>query len=172
MKSIMSRAAKPLSILAMTACFATAAVAQGVKIGAVNVDAVVRDSAMAKSITAKLEQDFSKRENALKDQVKKLQDAAKKFEAEAPTLPESQRVTRQRALVEEDRELQRQQRAFNEDLALRKNEGYQQVIEKLNRVLKTLAEEEKYDLIIQEAAYVNPKIDITDRVIERLNASK
>ncbi|GAA6141239.1 OmpH family outer membrane protein [Hydrogenophaga sp. 5NK40-0174] len=172
MKSIISRAAKPLSMLVLTACVATSALAQGVKIGAVNVDRIMRDSAMAKSITAKLEQDFSKREKELQNQLDALKKAFADFERTAPTLPESQRVSKQRSLVEEERELQRKQRAFHEDLALRKNEGVQLVIEKVNKVLKTMAEEEKYDLIIQEAAYINPKLDITERVIDRLNDSK
>jgi outer membrane protein len=85
-------------------------------------------------------------------------------------LSESQRNTRQRQLVEQDREFQRKRREFQEDLNSRKNEELQSVIERANRVVKALAEAEKYDLIIQEAVYVNPKHDITDKVIKSLNA--
>jgi outer membrane protein len=86
-------------------------------------------------------------------------------------LSESQRNTRQRQLVEQDRELQRKRREFQEDLNSRKNEELQLVIERANRVVKALAEAEKYDLIVQEAVYVNPKHDITDKVIKALNAA-
>jgi outer membrane protein len=72
--------------------------------------------------------------------------------------------------VEQDREFQRKRREFQEDLNSRKNEELQSVIERANRVVKALAEAEKYDLIIQEAVYVNPKHDITDKVIKSLNA--
>ena len=91
--------------------------------------------------------------------------------SEAPTLAESQRVARQRALVDQDRDFQRKRREFQEDLNARKNEELQQVYERANRVVKQVAEAEKYDAILQEAIYINPKHDITDKVIKALNAS-
>ncbi len=146
--------------------------AQSLKIGALNIERVLRDSSTAKAVSAKLEQDFSKREKDLQANVAQLKTASEKFEREAPTLPESQRVARQRQLVDQDRELQRKQREFQEDLSARKNEGFQQVVEKLNRTLKQVAESEKYDLIIQEAAYINPKLDITDKVMSIMDSAK
>jgi outer membrane protein len=87
-------------------------------------------------------------------------------------LSDSQRAARQKALVEQDRDFQRKRREFQEDLNARKNEELQQVIERTNRVIRQVAEQEKYDLVIQEAVYINPKHDITDKVIRALNASK
>lgn len=146
--------------------------AQEVRIGAVNLDSIVRDSALAKSLTAKLEQDFSPREKEIQALGVQLKSSSEKFEREAPTLPEAQRITRQRQLVEQDREFQRKQREFQEDLALRKSEALQQVVDRANRALKKVAEAEKYDLIIQDAAYINPKLDITAKVIDALNSAK
>jgi len=107
--------------------------------------------------------------NDLANQLKTLSD---KFEREAPTLAESQRNARQKQLVDQDRDFQRKRREFQEDLNARKNEELQQVIERANKVVKTLAETEKYDLILQESVYVNPKHDITDKVIKALNAAR
>jgi outer membrane protein len=73
-------------------------------------------------------------------------------------------------LVDQDREFQRKRREFQEDLNARKNEELQQVLERANKVVKQVAETEKYDLILQEAVYVNPKHDITDKVIKVLNS--
>jgi outer membrane protein len=95
---------------------------------------------------------------------------SEKYERDAPTLSESQRVSRQKQLVEQDRDLQRKRREFQEDLNARKNEELQQVLERANRVVKQVAESEKYDAIFQEAVYINPKHDITDKVIKALNA--
>ncbi|HAJ12187.1 MAG: OmpH family outer membrane protein [Hydrogenophaga sp.] len=172
MKTFFHTSVTRLVALAAAALVATSAAAQGAKIGAVNVDRILRDSAVAKAVTAKLEQDFSKREKDLQAQATQLKAASEKLEREAPTLPESQRMTRQRQLIEQDRDLQRKQREFQEDLSLRRNEGLQQVLEKVNRVLKQVAETEKYDLIVQEAAYINPRLDITDKVLEALNNAK
>ena len=145
--------------------------AQEFKVGIVNLDRIFREANTAKSAQVKLEQEFSKREKELNDNASQLKTASEKFEREAPTLPESQRATRQKQLVDQDRDFQRKRREFQEDLNSRKNEELQTVIERANKVVKALAEAEKYDLIVQEAVYVNPKLDITDKVIRSLNAS-
>jgi outer membrane protein len=144
----------------------------GAKVGAVNVERILRDSSTAKAVSAKLEQDFSKRERDLRASADQLRQAVEKFERESPTLPESQRAPRQRQLVDQERDLQRRQRDFQEELNLRRNEALQQVVEKLNRVIRTIAEAEKYDLIVQEAYYVSPRVDITDRVMSQLDSGK
>ena len=87
-------------------------------------------------------------------------------------MPESQRVARQRQLVSQDQELQRKQREFQEDLNMRKNEELQQVLERANRVIQQIAESEKFDLIIQEVVYVHPRHNITEKVINGLNAAR
>ena len=145
--------------------------AQEFKIGIVNLDRIFREANSAKSAQTKLEQEFGKREKDLNDISAQLKTLSDKFEREAPTLAESQRATRQKQLVEQDRDFQRKRREFQEDLSARKNEELQQVIERANRVVKALAEAEKYDLIVQEAVYVNPKHDITDKVLRSLNAA-
>ena len=145
--------------------------AQEFKIGIVNLDRIFREANSAKSAQAKLEQEFGKREKDLNDVAAQLKTLSDKYEREAPTLSETQRVTRQKQLVDQDRDFQRKRREFQEDLNARKNEELQQVIERANRVVKALAEAEKYDLIVQEAVYVNPKHDITDKVLKSLNAA-
>jgi outer membrane protein len=137
----------------------------------VNTDRIFREANMAKSAQAKLETEFSKRERDLVAQGETLRVATEKFEKDAPTLSETQRTTRQRALVEQDRDFQRKRREFQEDLNNRKNEELQGVLERANRIVKQVAEAEKYDVILQEAVYFNPKHDITDRVIKALDAS-
>ena len=156
------------SVIAMIGFHASA---QEFKVGIVNLDRIFREANSAKAAQTKLEQEFSKREKELNDIATQLKTASDKFEREAPTLSESQRTTRQKQLVDQDRDFQRKRREFQEDLNSRKNEELQQVIERANKVVKALAEAEKYDLILQEAVYVNPKHDITDKVLKSLNAS-
>ncbi len=145
--------------------------AQEFRLGFVSLDRIIKEAVPAKNAQAKLEQEFAKREKDLQGQGATLKTQAEQLEREAPTLSESQRVARQRQLVEQDREFQRKRREFQEDLNARRNEELQQVFERANRVVKQVADAEKYDLILQEAVYVNPKHDITDKVIKALNAS-
>jgi outer membrane protein len=146
--------------------------AQDLRIGFVNLERILRDSNSAKAAQTKLEQEFSRREKEVQGLAAQLKTASEKFEREAPTLPEAQRTTRQRQLVEQDRDFQRKQREFQEDLNMRKNEELQSVLERANRVIRQVAEAEKFDLVIQEAVYINPKHDITDKVLSGLNGSK
>ena len=142
------------------------------KAGFVNTDRVFREANAAKTAQTRLEQEFSKREKeliALRDNLKRGSDA---FERDAPTMSESQRVTKQRDLVEQDREFQRKSREFQEDLGNRKNEELAKVLDQANKIVQQVAEAEQYDVILQEAVYVNPKHDITDKVIKALNAAK
>ena len=145
--------------------------AQDFKAGFVNTDRIFREANSAKAAQAKLEQEFSRREKDIIELGNSIKAMSEKYERDAPTLSESQRVSRQKQLVEQDRDLQRKRREFQEDLNARKNEELQQVLERANRVVKQVAESEKYDAIFQEAVYINPKHDITDRVIKALNAA-
>jgi outer membrane protein len=145
--------------------------AQDFKIGIVNTDRILRDSNAAKTAQAKLESEFLKREKDLNDAIAAFKQTAEKFERDAPTQAEAQRVAKQKQLIEQDRELKRRQREFQEDLGARKNEENQMLFEKAGRAVKQVAESEKYDLILQDAAYFNPKHDITEKVIKALNAA-
>jgi outer membrane protein len=145
--------------------------AQEIKLGFVNTERIFREAATAKQAQAKLEQEFARREKELVDNGNSLKLASERFEREAPTLAESQRTARQKQLLDQDREFQRKRREFQEDLNARKNEEQQIVVERANRAVKQVAESEKYDVIFQEAVYIHPKHDITDKVIKALNAS-
>ena len=170
MKKILSRHC--LAFLLGALAFSAQAQAEDFRVGFVDTDRIFREANSAKASQAKLEQEFARREKDLNDMGTALKAASEKFEREAPTLPEAQRSQRQKSLVDQDREFQRKRREFQEDLNARKNEELQQVLDRANRVVKQVAEQEKYDLILQEAVYINPKHDITDKVIKALNAAK
>jgi outer membrane protein len=160
---------KWLMAVALLAC-ASGVLADDLKIGYVNSDRVLRDAVPAKAAQAKLEAEFSKREKDLADVAARLKAASDKLDKDGPTLAEAERARRQRELVDQDRELQRKRREFQEDLNQRKNEELGAVVERTNKVIKQIFETEKYDLILQEAVFWSPKVDITDKVIKALNA--
>ncbi len=144
--------------------------AQDVRLGFVSTDRVLKEAGVAKAAQTKLEQEFAKREKEINDLGARLKADTEAFERDATTLSESQRVAKQRQLLDQDRDFQRKRREFQEDLNARKNEELQQVILRANKVIKDIAIAEKYDFIFQEAVYVNPRNDITDKVIKALSA--
>lgn len=163
---------RALTLAALTALPLTSVSAQEMKIGFVNSERVVRESNLAKAAQAKLEAEFGRREKELKDAATKLQAAADKFEKDSALLGEAERNRRQRELVESQRDLERKRREFQEDAQQRRNEELQMVVERANKVIKQIFEQEKYDLIVQDAIHASSRIDITKRVIDALNAQK
>lgn len=151
---------------------AAPAAAQEFKIGYVNSERILRDSAPARAATQKLEAEFAKRDRELQEMAQRLKAQAERFDKEAPVMAEADRVRRQRELAETDRELQRRQREFREDLNQRRNEELQGLLERAQRLVRQIAEQEKYDLILQDAVYFSPRVDITDKVLRALNNGK
>jgi outer membrane protein len=167
----LSKRAVIAAALAASVGLSGAALAQELKIGYVQSERVLREAAPAKAAQARLEAEFSKRERELAEQGTRLKAAADKLDKEAPTLSEAERGRRQRELVEQDRDIQRKRREFQEDLTQRKNEELAAVVERANRVIKQIFDQEKYDVILQEAIFAGPRVDITDKVIKALNAA-
>jgi len=138
------------------------------RIGFVNTERILRDAAPAQRAQKKIEAEFAKRDQELSkmaDQLKKMQD---ELEKNGVTMAEAQRRTKEREFADTNREFQRKQREFREDLNARRNEELAQVVELANRIIRQIAEAEKYDIIFQDAVYANPRIDITDKVIKTL----
>jgi outer membrane protein len=146
--------------------------AQELKIGVVNTERILRDSAPAKASQQKLENEFAKRQKEIEDLAARLKMQSERYEKEASVMSESERTRRQRELSDLDRDVQRRQREFREDLNQRRSEEYAALIERANRVIKQMAETEKIDLILQDAVHVSSRIDITDKVIRALNNNK
>lgn len=146
-----------------------AAFAQATKIGFVNTERILRDSTFAVQAQKRLEGDFSKRQKDLEALAAKVRADAVKLDKDSITLPEAEKVRRQRELAEADREFQRKRREFDEDLAQKKGQMVSELVEKANKVIRDIAEKENYDIIFQEAVYANKRIDITDKVLQRLD---
>ncbi|TXL67150.1 OmpH family outer membrane protein [Zeimonas arvi] len=168
-----SPSARILKLVAAAALAATAsfAVAQeGTRIGFVNTERILRDAAPAKASQQKLEQEFSRREKELQDMAARLKSMGERIDRDGAVMSDGDRQRRQREYADVEKEFQRKQREFREDLNQRRNEELAQVIEKANRVIKQIAEQEKYDIILQEAVFASPRIDITEKVLRALTS--
>jgi outer membrane protein len=153
--------------------FASASGAQTAsKIGFVSLDRILRDAAPAVRAQKKIEAEFSKRDQELQRGAEQLKQQQEALERNAVTMSESERQRREREFADATRDFQRKQREFREDLNQRRNEELASVLERANRAVRAIAEQEKYDIVFQEAVYANPRIDITDKVIKALDDSK
>jgi outer membrane protein len=155
------------SLVLLSVSFSGAVFAD-VKIGFVNSQRVLNESPQAVKAKKRLEKDFEKRDQDLQRLGKQLQTMQESMEKNAVTLSETERRNKEREFSDLNRDFQRKRREFSEDLTQRQNEETAAVFERINKIIKQLAEAEKYDIIFQEAVYANPRIDITEKVIKAL----
>jgi outer membrane protein len=146
--------------------------AADLKIGFIDADRINRESVPAERATKKLEKEFAPREQDLRKMEGQIKTLQGQLEKDGLTMSDTDRRTKETELGRQTREFQRLQREFREDLNLRRNEELAALFERANRVIKQVAEAEKYDLIVQEAVYRSPRIDITDKVLKALSAEK
>jgi len=143
--------------------------AQESKIAFVSTERIFREAVPAKAAQTKLEAEFAKREKDIADMAARLKAQSDKLDKDAAVLSDAERAKRQRDLGDLDKEFQRKQREFREDLNQRRNEELSVVLERTNKVIRQIAEAEKYDIVFQEAVYASKRIDITDKVLKELS---
>ena len=160
-------AAAAFAVLALPALAQTSSPAAS-KFGFVNTERVLRDAAPAVRAQKKIEAEFQKRDQELARVAEQLKRMQEDLEKNAITMNEAQRRTKERDFGELNRDFQRKQREFREDLNQRRNAELAQVVEQANRVIRQIAEQERFDTIFQDAVYASSRIDITDRVIKAL----
>lgn len=142
------------------------------KIAVVNFERILRESPQSKVAEKRLETEFKKKEADINDLAARLTAAGQKLDKDAPVLSETQRRDRQNQLADMDRELQRRQRDFRDEVGQRKQAEFAEVMNAANRAIKSIAEKEGYDAVFQDMAYFNPKIDVTDKVLKAMSDVK
>jgi len=160
-------------LAALLASAGPAALAQS-GVGFVSLERILREAPAAQRAQKKLEQEFAPRGQELSrlaEQLKKMQES---LEKNAVTMSETERQKREREFGDLNRDFQRRQREFNEDLGHRRKEEFEVVIERANRAVKQIAEAEKLDVVFQneQVVWANPRIDITDKVIKALDEAR
>ena len=159
-------------IILSIAVFAMQSFAVELKIGFVNTERIFREAGPAQKAQKKLEKEFAARDGELQKVAKQVRDLQAQVEKESVTMSEADKRNKERDLANLNRDFQRQTREFREDLNMRKNEELATVQERANKVIKDIAESEKFDLIVQDAVFASTKIDITDKVLKALAAAE
>ncbi len=154
--------------LILASAFAAAPVLANTKIGFVNTEKLLREAPLSVTAQKKLEREFAAREQDLQKLAKQARDLQAQLDKDGVTMSDSERKAKERDLGNLNRDLQRQSREFREDLNLRRNEELGQIQERARKAIQDIARAEKFDLIVEQAVFVDPKSDITDRVMKAL----
>ena len=168
---ILGRTLIAITCILVASIYGTAnALAEDIKIGVVDTERVLAESAPAVRALRKIEREFLPRDQELKKlaiQAKELQDL---LEKEGKRMSEAERRSKERHLAALNREYQRGQRQMREDLSLRQNDEVAALQLTATKAIQIIAETEKYDLILplRDVVYRSPRIDITDKVLKAL----
>jgi outer membrane protein len=144
--------------------------ASEIKIGIVNTERILIESAPAVRAQKKIEKEFLPRDQELKNMAAQVKVLQEQLEKEGSIMPDPDRRGKERELANLNREYQRTQRQMREDLTLRQNDEFAAIQLNASKVIQAIAEAEKYDLILQlqDSVYRSQRIDITDKVIKAL----
>lgn len=157
-----------VSLILVTAFAVAPAFAADMKIGFVNTERLLREAPVSLTAQKKLEREFAARDQELQKMAKQARDLQAQLDKDGVTMSDSERKNKERDLGNLNRDLQRQGREFREDLNLRRNEELGQIQDRARKAIQDIARAEKFDLIVEQAVYFDPKIDITDRVMKSL----
>lgn len=169
LKTVTALLPKALAMAALCACSLAQAQSAPSRIGFVFTERLMTDSKLAKAADAKIEAEFSKRQKANRDMLARLKALSEKLDADAPGLVEPERTRRYREVADLEKDVQRTQREFNEDLLQRKSEERANIAQKAYKLIEQIAEQEHLDVVLQESAWTSPRIDITDKIIKLLD---
>jgi outer membrane protein len=142
------------------------------RIGVVFTERLMTESKMAKAADAQIEAEFSKRQKANDEMVAKFKKMSEKFDADASRMSDLERTKRTRELFDMEKDVQRTQREFQEDLLQRKNEARAAIAQKAYKLIEQIAEQEHLDVVLQETAWSSPRVDITDKILKLLDQGK
>ena len=154
--------------LMLASAFAVAPALAETKIGFVNTEKLLREAPLSVAAQKKLEREFAARQQDLQKLAKQARELQAQLDKDGVTMSDTERKNKERELGNHSRELQRQEREFREDLNLRRNEELGQIQERARKTIQEIARAEKFDIIIEQAVFVDPKSDITDRVMKAL----
>ena len=95
--------------------------------------------------------------------------AAARHVLDSAGLNDVERSRRARELLNMEKDVQRKQREYREDLMQRKNEERANIAQKAYKIIEQIAAQEQLDVVIYEAGWFNPRIDITDKILKQLD---
>lgn len=143
--------------------------AAGIKVGVVNASLVLDQSPQKNQALARLEREFSSRSRALEERQTSIMDAQQRLNRDRAILSSDEIQAQERKLIADQRELNRLQDEFAEDLSIRRNEELRKLEEEVAQAIIDLAVRDSYDLVLyQGVIFANESIDMTDKVLEEL----
>ena len=143
--------------------------AQSLKIGYINIDHLVSSSPQFIQANQVVIKAFQPQEKQLLALSKRIQLSADTFNKNSKTLTQVERRTEIKKIANLERQLKQQAQALKKQLKFKNEQELSKIQDLINRVIKQVAEDQNFDLILyQEVAYASKKINITPIISQKL----
>ena len=140
------------------------------KIGFVNIPAVLEKAPQAEKAKKRLEQKFSPRDKQLVAQGKEIQSLEEKMTKEASVMSDSEKAKLENDIQNKKRDAKRSQQEFSEDFNASRNEELGKLQRRIVEAVRAIAKDEDYDLLLTDGViYSKPEFDITAQVQKKLS---
>ncbi|MCF7964647.1 OmpH family outer membrane protein [Methylobacter sp. Wu8] len=141
------------------------------KIGFVNIPAVLEKAPQAEKAKKRLEQEFSPRDKQLVAQQKEIQSMDERMTKDAAVMGESARANLEKDILNKKRDAKRAQQEFSEDFNARRNEELGKLQRRIVEAIREIAKDQNFDLLLTDGViYASEKIDVTSQVQQKLSA--
>ena len=161
-------------LIAAIAAFGLSFSAQAadLKIGFVNMQAVIQAAPEAEQARKTLEEEFKPQQRDMIADSNELKSLQERYQKDGAVMSDSERQNMERRIRDLQRDLQRREQQLREDLQIRQNE----IMGSLQRVAfeatNAFAKENGYDIILIEGvAYVSEAVNVTAQVVERVRGA-
>ena len=172
MSGIQQLLTRAIAGFVLTAALVFPAFGQELKIGVVNVPALMANAPQAAAVTDALTAEFQPRQREIVAKQKELEELTEKVQRDLAVMGETERRNAEKDVRELQREVSRLQNEFQEDLNLRRNEELAKLQREILREVATYAREAGYDLVLGEGVfYASSAVDITSDVLTRLQST-
>jgi len=140
------------------------------KIGFVNIPAVLEKAPQAEKAKKRLEQEFSPRDKQLVAQQKEIQSMDERMAKDAAVMGESARSNLEKDILNKKRDAKRAQQEFSEDFNARRNEELGKLQRRIVEAIREIAKDQNFDLLLTDGViYASDKIDVTSQVQQKLS---
>lgn len=140
------------------------------KIGFVNIPAVLEKAPQAEKAKKRLELEFSPRDKQLVAQQKEIQLKEEKMNRDASVMGESERSNLEKDIINRKRDAKRSQQEFSEDFNARRNEELGKLQRRIVEAIRSIAKDQHFDLLLTDGViYASEQIDITAQVQQKLS---
>ncbi|MGI3002942.1 OmpH family outer membrane protein [Shewanella algae] len=144
---------------------------QAEKLAVVDMGAVFEQLPQREQISNALKTEFGDRMAEVQKLQEELRGLLEKQQRDAALMSETQKTELVRKMESLKADYQLKGKALDEDLRRRQGEEQNKLLVKVQKAINTIAEKEKYDMVLQRGAvvYVKPAADISSKVVEALS---